>query len=326
MNIQPIKYNCLRKCFPIIKIIVCTVFAALIMTACSGEDDPRNSGKKADEELLEEIYQELLEQKQPIYAEEGDVFWSPGGSIWHEDAECSSLARSKTILHGTVEEALTAGKERACLKCSGTAEIAPDDEIEEGDVFFTPNGATWHKSADCTYLARSENILHASVDEALEAGKERPCSKCYPEDSSENNDGNGNVSDEENNEISDAEVFWTELGSRWHANIDCYYIADSDNVESGSVADALTAGKKRACSKCFSDEEDKDENEDVNVEDNIENSDTEVFWTEIGNRWHTHRDCYHIADLDDVKSGTVAEAIEDEKTGLCLHCKKSDKE
>lgn len=48
----------------------------------------------------------------------GTVYWVAGGSVWHLTDRCSSLARSKQILSGTVEEAISAGKSRACKICS----------------------------------------------------------------------------------------------------------------------------------------------------------------------------------------------------------------
>lgn len=319
MNTRLIKYNFLKKCFRIFKILGCVLLAALMMTSCKGGEEPRNSGIKANEELLNSIYQELQEQKQPILADEGDVFFTPNGTIWHTDPECSSLARSETILHGTIEEAMTAGKERACLRCSKSEEPTPDDEIEEGDVFFTPSGTTWHESAECTYLSRSETILHGSIDEAIEKGKERPCSKCYPEKEPDNENEQGG--DEIDN--GDSIVFWTKSGACWHVSTECYHIADSDNVQSGSIQDALAADKERPCSKCYPDDDSQEgeteENEDAEIVEG------EVYWTESGSRWHTHRDCYHIVDSKKVKSGSVQEAIDEEKVGLCSHCEKKDK-
>lgn len=45
------------------------------------------------------------------------VYWVKGGEVWHTTSKCSSLSRSKNILSGTVEDALLAGKARACKRC-----------------------------------------------------------------------------------------------------------------------------------------------------------------------------------------------------------------
>lgn len=49
---------------------------------------------------------------------DGGVFWVAGGSVWHVTDRCHSLARSREICSGTVEEAQAAGKTRPCKICS----------------------------------------------------------------------------------------------------------------------------------------------------------------------------------------------------------------
>lgn len=46
------------------------------------------------------------------------VYWTEGGSVYHITDQCSTLRRSKNILHGTVDEALAAKKERPCKTCA----------------------------------------------------------------------------------------------------------------------------------------------------------------------------------------------------------------
>ena len=43
------------------------------------------------------------------------VYWTPGGSVWHVDRNCSALARSTDIRSGTIAQS---GKSRACKRCS----------------------------------------------------------------------------------------------------------------------------------------------------------------------------------------------------------------
>ena len=59
------------------------------------------------------------EQDQVHTAEgEAEVFWTDGGSVWHVTAECSALAKSKSVLSGSESQAMQAGKTRACKRCS----------------------------------------------------------------------------------------------------------------------------------------------------------------------------------------------------------------
>ncbi len=46
------------------------------------------------------------------------VYWTAGGSVWHEEKSCSALANSKNILSGSVNEARLAGKNRGCKRCT----------------------------------------------------------------------------------------------------------------------------------------------------------------------------------------------------------------
>lgn len=48
------------------------------------------------------------------------VYWTKGGSVWHLSDSCSSLSKTDPadIVSGSEDEAIAAGKERACKKCS----------------------------------------------------------------------------------------------------------------------------------------------------------------------------------------------------------------
>ncbi len=45
------------------------------------------------------------------------VYWVKNGKVYHSAHRCPALARSKSILHGSVSEALAAGKGRPCKDC-----------------------------------------------------------------------------------------------------------------------------------------------------------------------------------------------------------------
>jgi len=51
---------------------------------------------------------------------DGTAFWTDSGSVWHKDKSCSYLSKAKPeeIHTGTADEALAAGKERACSRCA----------------------------------------------------------------------------------------------------------------------------------------------------------------------------------------------------------------
>ena len=47
----------------------------------------------------------------------GAVYWTPGGEKYHSTQDCPSLARSNTILSGSISEAQAAGKSEPCKNC-----------------------------------------------------------------------------------------------------------------------------------------------------------------------------------------------------------------
>ena len=44
-------------------------------------------------------------------------YYVPGGSVWHYDAACSAISKSKGVINATVREAIAQGKSRACSRC-----------------------------------------------------------------------------------------------------------------------------------------------------------------------------------------------------------------
>lgn len=45
-------------------------------------------------------------------------------------------------------------------------------------------------------------------------------------------------------------VYWTEGGTVWHTDRDCYHIRNSEAVSEGSTYQAVAAGKKGLCASC----------------------------------------------------------------------------
>ena len=51
---------------------------------------------------------------------------------------------------------------------------------------------------------------------------------------------------------------------------------------------------------------------------------TTVYWTQFGKVYHTHEDCGHLNQTDELTYGTVKQAIAANRTRLCLTCAKQD--
>ena len=51
-----------------------------------------------------------------------------------------------------------------------------------------------------------------------------------------------------------------------------------------------------------------------------------VYWTAHGSVYHSHEDCYHLDQTDDLTYGTVDQAVAANRVRLCKTCQKKDEE
>lgn len=166
------------------KILLCCFSLIMIFSSCNIQDEGGASGGiLVNSDVLASIKQEAADRENSSLASSTDVFWTPSGSIWHKSYDCSFLANSKTIYHGSVDEAKLEGKERECSRCFLTDEDKlyaelEDNTIEHGDVFFIREENIWHTDINCSSILGADKVYNASIEEALELGKEMPCDKC----------------------------------------------------------------------------------------------------------------------------------------------------
>lgn len=80
-----------------------------------------------NEEISSETEEDLTSVEETLkypkdYSEDGTllVYWTKSGSVWHESSSCSSLSKTAkdNLVCGSTDDAISAGKERACKKCS----------------------------------------------------------------------------------------------------------------------------------------------------------------------------------------------------------------
>jgi hypothetical protein len=50
-------------------------------------------------------------------AASGKVYWTKSGSVYHRDRDCYHLKKSQSVSEGSVEQAVSLGKERLCASC-----------------------------------------------------------------------------------------------------------------------------------------------------------------------------------------------------------------
>lgn len=100
------------------KIILLCLALCLLASCSENATNTRNTGILANDEVVSSIKQEIEDRENSLLAADGDVFWTPSGTSWHENYKCSYLTNSKTIYHGTVDEAKLEGKTKPCSRCS----------------------------------------------------------------------------------------------------------------------------------------------------------------------------------------------------------------
>ena len=119
-------------------IIMVVILSAVV--SCQPQQKP-SAGIPVTPEMLESVSQSLAQSASATESTEEDdvnvtvewidesletehdsltdvVYWTESGSVYHVTDQCSSLKHSEKILHGSVEEALAAKKERPCKTCS----------------------------------------------------------------------------------------------------------------------------------------------------------------------------------------------------------------
>ena len=165
-------------------VMVLSYFVAVLFNVLyDGKEELGYTGVLADESIVSSIRDYISGLQDEIYASIDDVFWTESGKVWHKRYDCSHLVRSKTIIHGTVEEAMLAGKEKECESCKGQTvweiyESIANNEYQNGDVFFTQPQGVWHTDINCPSILGADKIYFADITTAKLLGKISACNEC----------------------------------------------------------------------------------------------------------------------------------------------------
>lgn len=169
--------------FVFLFILLCSL-VGLLMQSCEGETEERRTGVRADDAAISSVRMELEDRKNSLLAAEGDVFWTESGTLWHSTYTCSYLSRSKDVIHGSLEDALLAGKTGACSRCfassssDGVWEALESRKATSGDVFFVRGGDEYHRSAECEALSGCDSICSGNLALARALGFSSECPLC----------------------------------------------------------------------------------------------------------------------------------------------------
>ena len=80
------------------------------------------------------VSQEDLAEQQQLITE--DVYWTPGGGVYHTHEDCGHLANSYELSKGSVTAAIENGKTRVCKTCANRDNLElPDNVLQDmGDA------------------------------------------------------------------------------------------------------------------------------------------------------------------------------------------------
>lgn len=167
----------------LLTLILITILLLGMLSCVYRDDDGAVGAIAADDDTVASVKRELEDMEISLLASEGDVFWTKSGTLWHSSYKCSYIINSKTVYHGSVEDAMLEGKVKACERCSATLaeqdiwEQLEKNSVLDGDVFFTRDGDVWHTFENCGALGY-EKVYHGSRAIAILLGKTVECDEC----------------------------------------------------------------------------------------------------------------------------------------------------
>ncbi len=239
-------------------IAMITVFLLLLvaLTSCTNMFKPTNStlhgGEILDDELMSEIRDavfatgsmppeiEEIESKGTVAEGESEeaeivVYWTKSGSVWHTDKNCRYLRDPSKVLSGSIAES---GNGKACSSCGDKT----PDIVTETDILTETESVTEGKAEHPTDSTTESSQIETEIETKTTAETET-------KEITETDELSETTEACTETEMLQAAVYWRESGEVWHLKRDCSYIRDKE-VATGTVEDAMKAGKLRACSRC----------------------------------------------------------------------------
>lgn len=248
------------------------------------------------ESIFASITVDVTDEYVPETDDKGNtiVYWLKGGEVWHVSKFCASIAKADdaSVNFGTIEEAISGGKKRACKICSDGKEAAevitvvddPSDAKAFDDteeikitveintpVYWLNSGTVWHLDRSCRSLSGYETkaVNIGTISEAYAKGKKRGCKNC---------------------------------ASEVEYDISILYTDIPETTESPDIE--ITEAPEK------------------HIKEYTEDGKLIVFWLEGSKIWHESRQCSSLARSDPAKirNGCVDEALAAGKERACKNC------
>ena len=103
------------------------------------------------------------------------------GTVYHSDPDCGHLKNSRSVTQGTLAQALAAGKASLCKTCAKKENTTQSNTGNDRACYYTTGGTVWHYDSSCALLLHSKDVRTGTVEQAMLAGKLRPCTRCGEE-------------------------------------------------------------------------------------------------------------------------------------------------
>ena len=184
MSYHKSKSICLKKCLRKISSFALVLAFVFIFSACENTERVSYVGETIDiNDLFARSTEAVDTEAEKVTAEHTDTEKADtddSESESEKDIELQTEAESSSAATAESETAETSGASGS-LTSKNAGDTAPetDKSANGGTVYWVDGGKVWHKTKGCSALSRSKQIMSGSKSEAVAAGKERGCKKCY---------------------------------------------------------------------------------------------------------------------------------------------------
>lgn len=100
---------------------IMSLLLLLVLAGCRAPSKVEASGGEVlSPEEQQSLYEQRVEQEgEPNTAHRGTVYWTPSGTKYHKDPDCSYIQNAKQLQSGTVAQATNHGASEPCSRCTG---------------------------------------------------------------------------------------------------------------------------------------------------------------------------------------------------------------